>query len=97
MQQLKNKVTGVVTRNGFADILDWITQNAPKEMLAGKEIEQDVHSQDHVTAILTQLLREPKQLPKMNITNKRFDELVFEDFSLQGYEPHPVIRRAMAV
>jgi len=33
----------------------------------------------------------------MHIARKPFDQLAFEDFALENYEPHPVIKRAMAV
>jgi thymidylate synthase len=87
---LKARVSSVRERQGFLDVLNWVNQNAPKEG-------DDLKGQDHVTAILEQLAREPRELPRMHIARKPFDQLAFEDFALENYEPHPVIKRAMAV
>ncbi|MEN8890900.1 MAG: thymidylate synthase [Wenyingzhuangia sp.] len=54
---------------------------------------------DHFEQIELQLSREPKPLPKMvlnkNVTNL-FD-FTFEDFSLEGYDPHPLIKGKVSV
>ncbi len=47
----------------YQNILGWIDREAPPEE-KGKE------GQDHVTAILEQLLRTPKKLPRLTIANK---------------------------
>ena len=73
----------------YLGVLNWINENCPSD---GNE-----EKYDHLTAILEQLSRKPKELPEMNIAKKPFDELTFEDFSLEGYEHHPAIRRTMAV
>jgi len=90
LDSLKARVSSVRERQGFLDVLNWVNQNAPKEG-------DDLKGQDHVTAILEQLAREPRELPRMHIARKPFDQLAFEDFALENYEPHPVIKRAMAV
>jgi len=87
---LKAKVDHAFGDSGYKDILDWINQTAPSEEI-GKE------GQDHVTAILEQLQRDPQELPRLEIANKPYDQLKIEDFKLIGYNPHPAIKRAMAV
>jgi thymidylate synthase len=54
---------------------------------------------NHLDQARTQLKREPRTLPKMNIksTRQNIDEFVFEDFELEGYEPHPSIKAEVAV
>lgn len=52
---------------------------------------------DHVAGLHKQLEREPGPLPKLIIAAKPFEELVFDDFELQGYEPHPPISFKVAV
>ncbi len=52
---------------------------------------------DHVPGLLEQLEREPRDLPTLEIADKPFDELAFEDFELIGYDPHPKIDFAVAV
>ena len=47
--------------------------------------------------ILEQLEREPRELPRLHIAKKPIDELTFEDFSISGYDPDPMIRFAVAV
>jgi thymidylate synthase len=44
-----------------------------------------------------QLLRTPRALPAVQIAQKPLDELLFEDFSLVGYDPYPAIKFAVAV
>lgn len=77
-------------RPDYLGILEWINNSAPAEE-KGKE------GQDHVTAILEQLSRETKPLPKLKIANKKFDELSIEDFVIENYYYEPAIKRAMAV
>lgn len=54
---------------------------------------------NHLDQANLQLSREPKMLPQMklnsNITN--IFDFTFEDFSLVGYEPHPLIKAPIAV
>jgi thymidylate synthase len=45
-----------------------------------------------------QLSREPKQLPTMRLNPevKSVFDFRFEDFSLEGYDPHPAIKAPMS-
>jgi thymidylate synthase len=52
---------------------------------------------DHVPGLRAQLDREPQPLPRLHIAKKPFDELTFEDFTLEGYQPAPLLRFAVAV
>lgn len=54
---------------------------------------------DHFEQVKTQLSRKPKPLPKM-ILNKNIDNIFdfsYDDFTLEGYDPHPVIKAPVAV
>lgn len=53
--------------------------------------------ENHMDGLNEQLMREPKPLPTLAITNKPVDQLQFEDFQLSGYDPHPPIRFPVAV
>jgi thymidylate synthase len=89
INELKRKVKSVKINDNYLEILEWVNNNAPRD-----EIEE---RHDHVTAILEQLSREPRQLPTLNITKKPFDKLTIDDFTLEGYDYHPLIKRTMAV
>jgi thymidylate synthase len=52
---------------------------------------------DHVGGLREQLKREPRALPTLTIARKPFNELRFEDFKLEHYEPHPAIPFKVAV
>ena len=54
---------------------------------------------NHLEQTKLQLSREPKALPnmKINLAVKHIFGFKFEDFELEGYEPHPHIKGAVAV
>lgn len=54
---------------------------------------------NHIEQLQLQLTREPKPLPKMKINPEVTDifSFKFEDFTLEGYDPHPHIKGAVAV
>jgi len=54
---------------------------------------------NHFEQVKLQLSRDVKELPKMKLNPeiKNIFEFKFEDFNLEGYDPHPGIRGAVAV
>jgi thymidylate synthase len=72
------------------DAKTWIETNAPKE----RPYEDGL---DHVTGVLEQLSNRPRALPKMEISNKPFEELTAGDFKLSDYTCAQAIQRRMAV
>ncbi|MBI4726866.1 thymidylate synthase [candidate division TA06 bacterium] len=52
---------------------------------------------NHIEGLKQQLTREPKKLPNVHIAAKPFFELTSSDISLEGYDPHPGIKFALAV
>jgi len=59
----------------------------------------DVHIySNHFEAVEKQLAREPKIFPNMRLNSsiKEIDEFTFEDFELEGYDPHPGIKASIA-
>ncbi len=52
---------------------------------------------NHVDGIREQLTRTPKSLPTLTIARKPIDDLRFEDFTLEGYDPYPAIKFQIAV
>lgn len=60
----------------------------------------DVHIyQNHIEQVKLQLTREPRQLPKMviNPAIKSIFDFEYDDFTLEGYDPHPHIKGKVAV
>jgi thymidylate synthase len=55
--------------------------------------------QNHFEQIKLQLTREPKKLPTMNINPnvKSIFDFKYEDFTLEGYDPHPPIKGRVAI
>lgn len=60
----------------------------------------DVHLyNNHFDKAKEQLTRQPKALPKMKINPNvtSLSDFKFEDFTLEGYDPHPAIKAPIAV
>lgn len=53
--------------------------------------------ENHIEKIKEQLKRKPKPLPKLQIADKPFDDLRFEDIKLINYKYHPKIKFDVAV
>ena len=53
--------------------------------------------ENHIEGLKEQLTRETLKLPKIKIADKPFNELTFEDITLEDYESHPVIKFEVAV
>jgi len=74
--------------------------------VCGLEVGEFIHTfgdahiyNNHFEQVELQLSREPKPLPKMilNPAIKNIFEFTFEDFTLEGYEPHALIKGSVAV
>jgi thymidylate synthase len=54
---------------------------------------------NHLEQARLQLSREPRLLPtlRLNPSVRELDRFTFEDFTLEGYDPHPHIKAQVAV
>jgi thymidylate synthase len=54
---------------------------------------------NHLEQAREQLRREPRPLPRMKLNPARqwLEDFVYEDFVLEGYDPHPAIKAPVAV
>lgn len=54
---------------------------------------------NHFKQVKTQLLREPRPLPTLNLNPdvKKITDFKYEDFQIKGYDPHPTIKGKVAV
>jgi len=60
----------------------------------------DLHLyRNHLEQAHLQLARDPRPLPQMQLNPQRTElgEFVYEDFILEGYDPHPAIKAPVAV
>lgn len=54
---------------------------------------------NHLEQARLQLTREPRPLPimRLNPERRRLEDFIFEDFTLEGYDPHPAIKAPISV
>ena len=54
---------------------------------------------NHVEQVRLQLSREHRPLPqlRLNPARRSIDDFVYDDFTLEGYDPHPGIKAAVAI
>ncbi len=82
----------------YATLTQMIAQETGLELGEFSHYINDAHIYvDHVEGLREQLKREPKQLPILEIANKPFWDLTFEDFALKNYVHDPVIKFPVAV
>ena len=53
--------------------------------------------ENHIEGLKEQLTRKPLKLAKIKIADKPFNELTFEDITLEDYESYPAIKFEVAV
>ncbi|MCS7049586.1 MAG: thymidylate synthase [Verrucomicrobiae bacterium] len=77
--------------------LGWFSHTIVDAHIYTRKPDGSMAEYDHVPGLLEQLQREPRPLPRLHIARKPFNELRFEDFRLEGYNPHPKIKFKVAV
>jgi thymidylate synthase len=86
LEELREKVSNAENRQDYLEIREWIQEGAPEQE----------KPYDHVPGLLKQISREPRERPEMDLPEKSIDELEYDDFELEGYDPHPGIKFSVA-
>ena len=82
----------------YATLTQMIAQETNLELGEFSHYINDAHIyENHIEGLKEQLTREPLDLPELQIKNKPFWDLEFEDFKLINYEHHPIIKFPVAV
>jgi thymidylate synthase len=87
--RLQERLAGVESRADYLAVRDWLETEAPDET-------EETDGYDHVPGLLTQLSREPRSRPRIEIADKPLDALDFEDIELLDYDPADGISFAVA-
>jgi len=78
-------------------MIAWVTDTEPHELIIQLG---DAHVyRDHVDALNVQLTRQPRAFPTLRCARDIADieDYTYEDFIVEGYDPHPAIAMKMSV
>ena len=89
LDRLQERLAGVESRADYLAVREWLETEAPDET-------EETEGYDHVPGLLTQLSREPRSRPRIEIADKPLDALDFEDIELLDYDPAEGISFAVA-
>ena len=82
----------------YATLTQMIAQETDLQLGEFSHYINDAHIyENHIKGLKEQLKREPLVLPKLEVSNKPFWNLTFDDFKLLNYAHHPVIKFPVAV
>ena len=82
----------------YAMLTQMIAQETGQELGEFSHYINDAHIyMNHVDGLREQLSRKPKALPILNIADKPFWDLKFEDFIIENYNHDPIIKFPVAV
>ncbi len=89
LSALQSRLAEAETNDDYLAVREWLVETAPDEA-------PDSEGYDHVPGLLTQLSREPRSRPAIEIADKPLGELEFDDIRLREYNPADGIRFAVA-
>ena len=87
--ELQERLRAVEDRSAYLDVREWLEGAAPDEP-------DERADYDHVPGLLTQLSREPRSRPRIEIADRPLDELEYDDIRLSAYDPAPGISFGVA-
>jgi thymidylate synthase len=89
LPELQDRIRSVESREAYPEVREWLEETAPPEPDAAD-------GYDHVPGLLTQLSRQPRRRPKIEVADKPLDDLEYEDIRLTEYDPAPGISFSVA-
>ena len=89
LDRLQARLTAVDDREEYLAVREWLQDVAPAES-------EETDGSDHVPGLLTQLARQPRKRPRIEVADKPLDDLTVDDIALHGYDPAEAIRFAVA-
>ncbi len=89
LPELQERVSTCETPEEYLEVKAWLEDTAPPEP-------DDKSGYDHVPNLLEQLARDPRDRPSVTVADTTIDALGVEDITLDGYDPHPRLRFAVA-
>jgi thymidylate synthase (EC 2.1.1.45) len=89
LDRLRSRLADVDDRAEYTAVREWLEAEAPEEPA-------DSQGYDHVPGLLTQLSREPRRRPAIEMADKPLDALGFDDIELLNYNPADGISFAVA-
>jgi thymidylate synthase len=89
LSALQERLRGVEEPEGYRDVRAWLEDAAPAEP-------DGETGYDHVPGLLTQLSREPRERPRIEVADRPLDDLEYDDVRLREYDPAPGLEFAVA-
>ena len=89
LDRLQERLAAVDDREEYRPVREWLETEAPEET-------GETDGYDHVPGLLTQLSREPRSRPGIEIADKPLDDLDADDIKLLDYDPAEGISFAVA-
>ncbi len=87
LEALQERLADVSEKSEYEEVREWLESEAPAE---------ETEALDHVPGLLTQLSREPKSRPEIDIAAESIDELTYDDITLREYDAHPGLKFSVA-
>lgn len=81
LDEVQTKLSDAESQTEYTAVREWIEGTAALD-------DDSEESLDHVPGLLTQLTRDPKPHPTVDIADKPLDDLEFDDITLRDYESH---------
>lgn len=84
--ELRERMRQAENGDDYLEVRDWIQDKAPEQE----------KNYDHVPGLLKQISRDSRPRPSIELPEKSINELEYEDFEMEGYDPHPGIKFSVA-